>query len=149
MLSAGLPIRCASISAPGGFDTHDSQAETFDDDLGLVADTVAAFQADLEYRGLADRVITLVWSEFGRRPEENGSGTDHGAAGSAFVVGTGVRGQMIGEWPGLAQLDADQNLLNTSDFRGLYCALIEQWFGVDAAAVIPGAAGFARPALIG
>ena len=149
MLAAGLPIRCASISAPGGFDTHDSQLSTFENDLGLVADTVASFQTDLEVRGLADRVITLIWSEFGRRPQENGSGTDHGAGGCAFVVGSGVRGQMIGEWPGLAQLDVDENLRNTSDFRGLYCALLEQWFGVDAGAVIPGAAGFARPALIG
>jgi uncharacterized protein (DUF1501 family) len=149
MLAAGLPIRCAAVSAPGDFDTHDNQAESFDSDLKMTADTLAAFQADLEARGLADRVITLVWSEFGRRPEENDSGTDHGAAGSAFVIGTNARGQMIGEFPGLAQLDADENLLNTSDFRGLYCSLTEQWFGVDAAALIPGAAGFARPALIG
>ena len=55
-------------------------------------DTIAAFQADLEARGLADRVITLVWSEFGRRPEENDSGTDHGAGGAAYVIGTQVRG---------------------------------------------------------
>jgi len=149
MLAAGLPIRCASISAPGAFDTHDNQAESFGGDLQLAADSIAAFQADLEARGLADRVITLVWSEFGRRPEENDSGTDHGAAGAAFVLGTNVRGRMIGEFPGLAQLDADDNLRNTSDFRGLYCSILEQWFNVDAAAVIPDAAGFARPALIG
>ena len=149
MLNAGLPIRCASISAPGGFDTHDSQAESFDNDIGMVCDSVAAFQADLEARGIADRVVTLIWSEFGRRPEENDSGTDHGAAGAAFVVGTGVRGQMVGEFPGLTQLDADDNVRNTSDFRGLYCSLIEQWFGLDAGAVIPGATGLARPALIG
>ena len=149
MLHAGLPIRCAALSAPGGFDTHDNQAESFDADIRVATDSIAAFQADLEARGLADRVITLVWSEFGRRPEENDSGTDHGAGGSAFVIGTQVRGQMIGEFPGLAQLDADDNLRATSDFRGLYCSIIEQWFGVDAAAVIPDAGAFARPALIG
>jgi len=149
MLASGLPIRCASISAPGGFDTHDNQAESFGGDVQIAADSIAAFQADLEARGLADRVITLVWSEFGRRPEENDSGTDHGAAGAAFVLGTSVRGQMIGEFPGLAQLDADDNLRSTSDFRGLYCSILEQWFNVDAAAVIPEAASFARPALIG
>ena len=77
---------------PGDFDTHDNQAESFAADLQLAADSIAAFQADLEARGLADRVITLVWSEFGRRPEENDSGTDHGAAGVGFVIGTGVRG---------------------------------------------------------
>ena len=149
MLAAGLPIRCAAISSPGDFDTHDNQADAFGSDLALAADTIAAFQADLEARGLADRVITLVWSEFGRRPEENESGTDHGAGGAAFVIGTQVRGQMVGEFPGLAQLDADDNLRATSDFRGLYCSIIEQWFGVDAGAAIPSAAGFGRAALIG
>jgi uncharacterized protein (DUF1501 family) len=149
MLAAGLPIRCASVSAPGAFDTHDNQSDSFATDVRVAADSIAAFQADLEARGLADRVITLVWSEFGRRPEQNDSGTDHGAAGAGFVVGTGVRGRMIGEFPGLAQLDAEDNLRATADFRGLYSAIVEQWFGVDANAVIPGAAGFARPALIG
>ena len=149
MLAAGMPIRCAALSAPGSFDTHDDQAESFDSDLKMTADSIAAFQADLEARGLADRVLTLVWSEFGRRPEENSSGTDHGAAGAAFVIGTKVNGQMVGEFPGLAQLDADDNLRATSDFRGLYSSIIEQWFGVDAAAVIPDAGSFARPALIG
>jgi uncharacterized protein (DUF1501 family) len=148
MLAAGLPITCASISAPGAFDTHDNQADSFDADLQLTADTLASFQADLEARGIADRVLTLVWSEFGRRPEENDSGTDHGAAGHAFVLGTRARGQMIGEFPGLDQLDADDNLRNTSDFRALYCGLIEQWFGVDAGAVIPSAGSFPRPALV-
>ena len=149
MLAAGLPIRCAAVSAPGGFDTHDNQAESFDGDLKLAADSIAAFQADLEARGLADRVLTLVWSEFGRRPEENDSGTDHGAGGCGFVIGSQVRGQMVGEFPGLAQLDDDDNLRATSDFRGLYCSMIEQWFGVDAGAVIPDAGAFARAALIG
>lgn len=149
MLGAGLPIRCAAVSAPGDFDTHDSQASSFDGDLKLAVDTIAAFQADLEARGLADRVVTLVWSEFGRRPEENDSGTDHGAGGAAYVIGTQVRGQMVGEYPGLDVLDADENLRSTSDFRGLYCSIVEQWFGVDAGAVIPDAGSFSRPTLIG
>ncbi len=149
MLGAGLPIRCAALSAPGGFDTHDNQAESFDSDIKVTTDSIAAFQADLEARGLADRVITLVWSEFGRRPEENDSGTDHGAGGAAYVIGTQVRGQMVGEFPGLTQLDPDDNLRATSDFRGLYCSIVEQWFGVDAGAVIPDAGSFARATLIG
>ena len=62
-------------------------------------------------RGIADRVLTLVWSEFGRRPEENGSvGTDHGAGGVAMLLGTRVRGGQLGAFPGLASLDADGNL---------------------------------------
>jgi uncharacterized protein (DUF1501 family) len=150
MISSGLPLQCVALDAPGGYDTHDGQEARFGNNIKLTADSLAAFQADLEARGIADRVITLVWSEFGRRPQENGSaGTDHGAAGTAMVIGTRVRGQMVGEWPGLEQLDANKNIRSTSDFRGLYSSIVEQWFGVDAAAVIPGAGGFARPALIG
>lgn len=150
MLAAGLPIRVASVDAPGGYDTHDEQEEDFVNGLKETCDGLLAFQRDLEARGLADRVVTLVWSEFGRRPEENGSdGTDHGAGGNAFLIGNTVRGQMVGEWPGVDVLDEDENLRATSDFRGLYCSLLAGWFGVDPAAVIPGAANFAQPALFG
>ncbi|MGZ8672594.1 MAG: DUF1501 domain-containing protein [Solirubrobacterales bacterium] len=149
MLSAGLPIKVASIDAPGGYDTHDEQQEDFDRYVKETCDGLFAFQRDIEARGLADRVVTLVWSEFGRRPEENGSaGTDHGAGGNAFLIGKPVRGQMVGEWPGLDQLDEDENLRATSDFRAVYCSLLEGWFGVDAGAVIPGASSFARQALL-
>lgn len=149
MLAAGLPLRCVAINAPGDYDTHDSQPEDLANNLRLTADTLLAFQRDLEARGLADRVLTLVWSEFGRRPEQNGSdGTDHGAAGVGFVIGNGARGQMIGEFPGLDQLDADDNLRATSDFRALYSSLIEQWFGFDAAAVIPDAGAIGRVAVV-
>jgi uncharacterized protein (DUF1501 family) len=89
-----------------------------------------------------------VWSEFGRRPRENGSGTDHGAAGLALLIGSRASGQMVGEFPGLATLDNQQNLRSTSDFRAMYCALLEQWLGYDAAAVIPGAGSFTRPTLV-
>ena len=90
-----------------------------------------------------------MWSEFGRRPEENGSaGTDHGAAGCAFVIGSKAKGEMVGEFPGLAKLDGNENLRVTSDFRGMYCSLLEQWLGYDAAPIIPGASGFARPTLV-
>jgi uncharacterized protein (DUF1501 family) len=111
--------------------------------------TLLAFQRDLEARGLADRVLTLVWSEFGRRGEENGSGTDHGAAGSAFLIGSRARGTMVGEFPGLANgLDEDGNLRPTADFRGVYSALLEQWLGADASPVIPSAKSFSRPTLV-
>jgi uncharacterized protein (DUF1501 family) len=93
-------------------------------------------------------VLIKVWSEFGRRPKENGSGTDHGAAGSAFLIGTRVKGQMVGQFPGLSVLDPQQNLRSTADFRALYCGLLEQWLDTDAADVIPGAAAFARPVLV-
>jgi uncharacterized protein (DUF1501 family) len=146
MISSGLPVRCVAVTAPGLYDTHDSQPEYLDAGLRKTAATLEAFQRDLEARGVADRVLTLVWSEFGRRAEENASnGTDHGAAGTAFLIGKRVRGQMIGEFTGLNDLDELGNLKPVVDFRGVYCALLEQWFGVDAAQIIPEAAKFARP----
>jgi uncharacterized protein (DUF1501 family) len=93
-----------------------------------------------------------MWSEFGRRARENGSlGTDHGAAGIGFLIGSRVRGTMIGEFPGLADgsgLDRQGNLRATADFRGVYAAILEQWLGQDAAATIPSAASFGRPTLL-
>ncbi len=149
MIDVDLPIRCVSVSAPGGYDTHDNQAESFADDIGITFDTLAAFQADLEARGLADRVITLVYSEFGRRPEQNATGhrsrcgrrrLRHGNAGPGRD-GRRVAGPRD-------QLDEDDNIMHTSDFRSLYCSILEQWFDVDAAQIIPGASGFARPQII-
>jgi uncharacterized protein (DUF1501 family) len=149
MLGAGLPLRCVAVSAPGEYDTHADQPEALADGLDTASQALFAFQRDLEARGLAGRVLTLVWTEFGRRAEENGSnGTDHGAAGMAFLIGTAARGQMIGEFPGVDRLDEDGNLLATADFRGIYCSLIEQWLNADAAAVIPGAGSFARTPLL-
>ncbi len=150
MLAAGLPLRCVTVRAPGMYDTHAGQPETLDNGLRLTGSTLAAFQRDLEARGLADRVLVHVWSEFGRRGAENASaGTDHGAAGTGFLLGTRVKGTMIGEFPGLGSgLDTEGNLKATSDFRGLYCALLEQWLGIDAAAVIPNASSFTRPELL-
>src|SRR4029079_8431495 len=104
---AGLPVRAASINAPGAYDTHANQAASLPKNLQLTVDSLLAFQRDVEARGLADRVLVLVWSEFGRRAQENGSGTDHGAAGCGFLIGTRAAGHMVGEFPGLAQLDND------------------------------------------
>ncbi len=149
MLGAGLPVRVVALSAPGMYDTHDDQPQELADGLKLTADSLLAFQRDLEARGLADRVIVHVWSEFGRRAKENGSnGTDHGAAGAGFLIGSRVNGTMIGEFPGLAKLDEQGNLRATSDFRGLYSALLEQWLDTDADAIIPGARTFARPKVV-
>ena len=149
MLAAKLPVRCVAITAPGEYDTHSDQPQALANGLDVTSRSLLAFQRDLEARGLANRVLTLVWTEFGRRGEENGSGTDHGAAGAAFLIGTRARGKMVGEFPGLANgLDRDGNLKPTSDFRGVYCSLLEQWLGADAGAVIPGAKSFSRPALV-
>jgi uncharacterized protein (DUF1501 family) len=150
MLAAGLPIKCASLTAVGGYDTHSDEAGTLSTNLGQTIESVLAFQRDLEARGLADRVLIQLWSEFGRRPQENGSGTDHGAAGAAFLIGTQVAGKMVGEFPGLSKLDENENLVNTSDYRAMYSALLAQWFQTEAGLVIPGAGtGVAGPGPFG
>jgi uncharacterized protein (DUF1501 family) len=149
LLGAGMPLHCVSVSADGAYDTHSDQKAEFDGAVKATCDSILAFQRDLEARGLQDKVLVQVWSEFGRRPEENGSaGTDHGAAGVSLIIGSRTRGQMVGEFPGLTSLDEDDNLRHTSDFRAMYCSLLEQWFGQDAAPIIPGASKFSRPVLL-
>ena len=150
MVAQGMPLRCVALNANGGYDTHDNQGGTLDRDLGLFAQSLAAFQADLEARGVADRVLVHVWSEFGRRAKENGTGTDHGAGGVSFLMGTRASGQTIEGFPGLGSggIDKSGNLVSTADFRGVYASLLEQWFGVDAAPIVPGAQGFKRYPLV-
>ncbi len=134
-----LPIKCVSLTAVGSYDTHSDEAGTLSTNLGETVESVVAFQRDLEARGLDDRVVVQLWSEFGRRPRENGSGTDHGAAGAAFLIGSRLKGEMVGEFPGLSKLDANENVVNTSDFRAMYAALLGQWLQTEAGLVIPGA----------
>jgi uncharacterized protein (DUF1501 family) len=148
MLAAGLPLRCVAITAPGDYDTHANQVELLGEPLKLTCDALAAFQRDLEARGLAYRVLVHVWSEFGRRAEENSEGTDHGAAGLGLLIGTHAAGRMIGEFPGLDTLDEQGNLRATSDFRAVYAGLLEQWLGTDAAGIVPDAGRVARPQLV-
>jgi uncharacterized protein (DUF1501 family) len=148
MLAIGLPLRVVTVPVDNDFDTHSGQGQELPGRIGAVCNALLAFQRDLEARGLADRVLVKLWSEFGRRPEENGSGTDHGAGGAAYLIGTRAAGQMVGEFPGLATLDDNDNLRSTADFRAVYCGLLEQWLQHDAESVIPGASGLARPRLV-
>jgi uncharacterized protein (DUF1501 family) len=141
MLGAGFGTRIATISH-GGFDTHDQQPEEHGKLLKTLGDSLAAWQADLDARGLSDRVMTVVWSEFGRRAEDNdSSGTDHGAGGCVLLVGNHANGGIQSEFPGLTNLDADGNLLVTTEFRNLYATLLDSWMGVEAGRVLPGVDG--------
>ena len=150
LLDANFPIRTAALTGPGSYDTHADQQGPLQDGATQMAEGLVAFQHDLERRGIGGRVLTLVWSEFGRRAQQNDSnGTDHGAAGVAFLMGTRVRQHMVGEFPGLTKgLDSDGNLRATSDFRSVYSSLVEQWFDVDAARIIPDAAKMPRMRLV-
>jgi uncharacterized protein (DUF1501 family) len=149
LLSLPLGIRAVTVDSEGDFDTHDNQAGDLGDSLSNLSQALAAFQADIEARGLGDRVITLVWSEFGRRPQQNESGgTDHGAGGVAWVQGTRVASGVLSEYPDLNKLDGEDNLTVTVDFRRVYASLLEQWLGTDATAVIPNAGALGRLQLV-
>jgi len=148
LVAQPLGVRLASVDADGEFDTHDDQPRELADSLRTVSQSLSAFQADLEARGVADRVLTLVWSEFGRRPQGNeSSGTDHGAGGIAWVQGTHAASGILTEYPSLTDLDRDDNLKVTVDFRKVYASLIEGWLGTDANEVIPNAGAYGRLAL--
>jgi uncharacterized protein (DUF1501 family) len=148
MIDRGLPMKVVAMDANGGYDTHEDQAASLSGDLDVLSRSLAAFQADLETRGIADRVLVHVWSEFGRRPQENGSGTDHGAGGASLLMGTRASGGMVGEFPGLATLDEDDNLRHTVDFRALYRGLTEQWLEVSPEGIIPDYGRFTAPTLV-
>ncbi len=149
LVAQPLGVRVAAVDADGEFDTHDNQPEELAAGLRSVSQSLAAFQADLEARGVADRVLTLVWSEFGRRPEGNESaGTDHGAGGVAWVQGTHAASGILTEYPSLTTLDRDDNLKVTVDFRKVYASLIEGWLGTDADEVIPNAGAYGRLSLV-
>jgi uncharacterized protein (DUF1501 family) len=138
ILGAGFGTRIATISQ-SGYDTHDAQREEHAQLLATLSGSLVAWQADLDARGLADRVLTVVWSEFGRRCQDNDAfGSDHGAGGCVLVVGNHANGGIRSEFPGLASLDEDGNLKVTTEFRTLYATLLESWLGVEAARVLPG-----------
>ena len=148
LVDAGLPLRCVTVQGPGGYDTHASQGSVLPNNIDILSKTLAAFQADIEARGLGDSVLVHVWSEFGRRVKENGGGTDHGAGGVSMFLGSRVTGRMVGEFPGLQTLDSLGNLRSTSDFRSIYCSLLEQWLGADPDGIVPNAGSFARRQII-
>jgi uncharacterized protein (DUF1501 family) len=149
LLAQPLGIRVATVQSEGDFDTHDRQREDHTKGLQELSEALASFQADVESRGLGDRVLTLVWSEFGRRAEQNDSaGTDHGAGGFAFVMGSHAKSGVLSDYPSLKGLDDHGNLSVTVDFRRVYCSVLEQWLGVDANAIIPNAGAFGRLGLV-
>ncbi|HUP77338.1 MAG TPA: DUF1501 domain-containing protein, partial [Pirellula sp.] len=115
-----------------GYDTHSAQLPTHARLLSELTGALKAFQDDLQASGLADRVLTFCFSEFGRRVEENASlGTDHGTAGPVFIAGSKVRAGLLGATPNLGDLE-EGDLKMTIDFRGIYASILEDWFGVDA-----------------
>ena len=124
----------------GGYDTHANQLPT---QPGLFRDMSRAvndFFADLEEHDADENVVMLIFSEFGRRINDNGSGTDHGSGGGAYLVGKPVAGGLYSEYPSLERdkWEKGEDLAHTIDFRGIYGTVIEQWLGLDAAPIVYG-----------
>lgn len=135
LIDAGLATRVYYV-ALDGFDTHSDQAAAHAGLLQQLGDALAAFAEDLQAHDQLLRVMTLVFSEFGRRVEENASrGTDHGAAAPVFLVGGQVKPGLIGEHPRLDQLQ-DGDLRFHTDFRAVYAALLSEWLGWPAAPIL-------------
>ncbi len=130
LIRGGLQTRVYYVSM-SGFDTHANQFDQHNRLLEGVATSISQFQATLRRDGTAARVVTMVFSEFGRRVRENGSGgTDHGTAAPMFLLGDGVRPGLHGQAPSLSDLDGG-DLKHTVDFRGVYAGVLERWLGVD------------------
>jgi len=134
--SAGSKIVFVSI---GSFDTHAGQRAQQDRLLGYLGDGLLSFYTDLAAHGLDGNVLTLTFSEFGRRVAQNASnGTDHGTAMPLFLIGGGVKGGIYGEHPSLTELDHG-DLAFATDFRSVYATVIQRWLGRDPSEVIGGA----------
>jgi uncharacterized protein (DUF1501 family) len=138
VMFAGLGTRIFHTSY-GSFDTH--SGEIFKHDL-LWKDTARAvgdFWDDVVEHGLDDDTIIFMFSEFGRRIKDNGSGTDHGSGGVAFLIGNSIKGGMYGEYPSLEEKDQiEGDLRYNNDFRMTYSSILEQWLEIEAAPIVNG-----------
>jgi uncharacterized protein (DUF1501 family) len=137
---AGLGTRIMYTTAPqNSFDTHASELGKHTQLWQDVSNGVSAFYQDLKEHNAGDNVVLLLFTEFGRRVHDNGSGTDHGSGGIAFVIGDAVKGGLYGEYPSLAPeklLEGDLHYNN--DFRSTYATLLEKWLGLDSKPIVGG-----------
>ena len=138
---AGFGTRVLFTTSPyNGFDTHANEASLHAGLLTDVSNTVDNFMTDLREHQASDNVMLFMFSEFGRRIADNGSGSDHGAAGIAFAVGEQVKGGIYGEYPSLEPADQEEggNLRFTQDFRSVYSTILEGWLGLDPTPIVGG-----------
>ena len=136
MIKAGGGTR-VYYTAHGSYDTHAAQLAGHAALLQELSGALKAFLDDLAAAKLADRVLVLCFSEFGRRVAENGSGTDHGTAGPVLLAGPGVKAGLVGEAPKLLDLQ-DGDLKMTVDFRRVYATVLEDWLGLPGKAALGG-----------
>lgn len=136
---AGLGTR-VFFTAHGGYDTHATQLAGHPKLLTDLSVAISDFLDDLDEHDAGDRVMVLVFTEFGRRMRDNGSGTDHGSGGGAFLLGSRIDGGLYSEYPSLDPADwvNGEDLGHTIDFRGIYGTILEQWLGVEARPIVKG-----------
>ncbi len=128
LIAGGGATRIYYVSL-GGFDTHSNQANQHANLLRNLSESLAAFQQDLEAHKLDGQVLTMTFSEFGRRPSENESrGTDHGTAAPLFVMGSRVKSGLHGRAPSL-EVERNQDLQFSTDFRQVYATVLDRWLG--------------------
>jgi uncharacterized protein (DUF1501 family) len=139
LLKAGVDTR-VFYTLQSGYDTHSAQLFTHSNLLFELSGALRAFLDDLAAAKLADRVVVLLFSEFGRTVRENGSGgTDHGTAGPVFLAGSSVQGGLVGTTPSLLDLDPKYGDLKLGiDFRRVYATVLEDWLGLAAQAALGG-----------
>jgi uncharacterized protein (DUF1501 family) len=126
-------------TAHGPFDTHVNQPPMHTKLWGEVSGAITDFFDDLREHDAADNLIMMIFTEFGRRVRDNGTGTDHGAAGGAFIIGDQVKGGMYGTYPSLKPEDLNQGDLDPNyDFRGFYSSVVDQWLGLDPVPIVGG-----------
>jgi uncharacterized protein (DUF1501 family) len=137
---ADLGTRILYTTAPyNSFDTHAGQLANHTRLWTQTSRAIGAFYEDLKEHNATDNVVLLVFTEFGRRVHDNGSGTDHGAGGCAFVIGDAVKGGLYGEYPSLeASQLVEGDLRFNNDFRGTYATLLEKWMGLDSKPIVGG-----------
>jgi uncharacterized protein (DUF1501 family) len=128
--------RVIYVNGLGDYDTHQGEAPRHASLLQDLDAGLETFFTTLDVAGASDRALVMTVSEFGRRPAENGGGTDHGTAAPQFLVGAKVKGGRYGAPPSLTQLDGRGNLVFTTDFRSLYATALQDWLGVEAEAVV-------------
>ena len=123
----------------GSFDTHFNELPMLSKLWTDVGQAIGDFFDDLREHEAGDNLIMMLFTEFGRRVKDNGTGTDHGAGGVAFVIGEPVKGGMYGSYPSLKPGDLQQgDLAPNYDFRGFYSTIVEQWLGLDAGPIVGG-----------
>ena len=126
-------------TSQGGYDTHANQVPVQSPLLSDLSAGIGDFFADLKEHDAADNVVMMVFTEFGRRVKDNGSGSDHGSGGGCYIIGQPVNGGMHGQYPSLKEEDQlDGDLHFQVDFRSVYSTIVDKWLGLDSKSVVGG-----------